>query len=133
MRNIALAAIVTLLATAGASGQTAVKPVAGAPTGPADTAANPSAVKPQAKSEAKPEPKPAASTPESRTAAALALSAEPTFDESSAQRIREAALSYSAIAVRGGWPTIPADARFALGVAGPQDDLLRRRLIVTGD
>jgi murein L,D-transpeptidase YcbB/YkuD len=94
-------------------------------------------VKPPAKSEVRPEAKaearPAASTPESRTAAALALSSEPTFDEGSAQRIREAALSYSAIAVRGGWPPIPADAKFALGVAGPQDDLLRRRLIVTGD
>jgi hypothetical protein len=42
-------------------------------------------------------------------------------------------LSYSDIAVRGGWPIIPADAKFALGVAGPNDDLLRSRLIVTGD
>ena len=50
-----------------------------------------------------------------------------------AQRIREAALSYSDLAVRGGWPTIPADAKFALGVPGPNDDLLRKRLIVSGD
>jgi murein L,D-transpeptidase YcbB/YkuD len=77
--------------------------------------------------------KPAASTPESRSAAALALSHEPTFDEGTAARIKEAALSYSDIAVRGGWPTIPADAKFAIGVAGPNDDLLRKRLIVTGD
>ena len=77
--------------------------------------------------------KPAASTPESRSAAALALSHEPTFDESTAQRIKDAALSYSDIAVRGGWPTIPADAQFAIGVAGPNDDLLRRRLIVSED
>ncbi len=35
--------------------------------------------------------------------------------------------------MRGGWPTIPADAKFAIGVAGPNDDLLRKRLIVTGD
>ena len=54
-------------------------------------------------------------TPESRSAAALALSHEPTFDEGSAQRIREAALSYSDIAVRGGWPAIPAEAKFAWG------------------
>ncbi len=46
------------------------------------------------------------STPESRSAAALALSHEPTYDEGTSQRIREAALSYSDIAVRGGWPTI---------------------------
>src|ERR1700677_1449260 len=74
-----------------------------------------------------------ASTPESRSAAALALSHEPTFDEGTAQRIKDAALSYSDIAVRGGWPTIPADAKFAIGVAGPDDDLLRRRLIVSED
>lgn len=78
-------------------------------------------------------PATAASTPESRSAAALALSHEPTYDEGTAQRIKEAALSYSDIAVRGGWPTIPAEARFALGVAGPHDDLLRRRLIITED
>ncbi|MEA2956043.1 MAG: L,D-transpeptidase YcbB, partial [Alphaproteobacteria bacterium] len=35
-----------------------------------------------------------ASTPESRSAAALALSHEPTFDEGTAKRIKEAALSY---------------------------------------
>ena len=74
-----------------------------------------------------------ASSPESRSAAALALSHEPTYDEGTAQRIKEAALSYSDISVRGGWPTIPADAKFALGVAGPNDDLLRRRLIITED
>jgi murein L,D-transpeptidase YcbB/YkuD len=74
-----------------------------------------------------------ASTPESRSAAALALSHEPTYDEGTAQRIKEAALSYSDISVRGGWPTIPADAKFALGVAGPNDDILRRRLIITED
>jgi murein L,D-transpeptidase YcbB/YkuD len=74
-----------------------------------------------------------ASTPEQRSAAALALSHEPTFDEGTAQRIKEAALSYSDIAMRGGWPTIPMDAKFAIGVAGANDDLLRKRLIITGD
>jgi murein L,D-transpeptidase YcbB/YkuD len=74
-----------------------------------------------------------ASTPESRSAAALALSHEPTFDEGTAQRIKEAALSYSDIAVRGGWPTIPNDAKFAPGAAGAHDDLLRKRLIISGD
>ena len=62
----------------------------------------------------------AASTPESRSAAALALSHEPTFDEGTAQRIKEAALSYSDLAVRGGWPMIPADAKFAHRRGGPE-------------
>jgi len=74
-----------------------------------------------------------ASTPESRSAAALALSHQPTFDEGTAQRMKEAALSYSDIAVRGGWPTIPNDAKIAPGIAGAHDDLLRKRLIISGD
>jgi len=78
-------------------------------------------------------PKGPGSTAESRSAAALALSHEPTYDEGTAQRIREAALSYSDIAVRGGWPNIPSDAKFAIGAAGPIDDILRKRLIVSGD
>jgi murein L,D-transpeptidase YcbB/YkuD len=79
-------------------------------------------------------PKPAAaSTADSRSAAALALSHEPTFDEGTAKRIKEAALSYSDVAVRGGWPTIPSDAKFAPGVQGAHDDLLRQRLIITED
>jgi L,D-transpeptidase YcbB len=99
-----------------------VKPLPAAPAG----AASPARAIPA-------KPVAAASTPESRSAAALALSHEPTYDEGTAQRIREAALSYSALAVRGGWPAIPAEAKFAPGVAGPHDDLLRRRLLISGD
>lgn len=73
------------------------------------------------------------STAESRSAAALALTHEPTYDEGTAQRIKDAALSYSDLAVRGGWPTIPADAKLAPGVQGANDDLLRKRLILSGD
>ena len=73
------------------------------------------------------------STAEQRSAAALALSHEPTYDEGTAQRIREAALSYADIAVRGGWPAIPADAKFTFGEQGPHDDLLRKRLLMSGD
>ena len=54
-----------------------------------------------------------------RSAAALALSAEPVFDEGTYQRIKEALLSYSAIQVRGGWPALPADAKLAPGASGP--------------
>jgi len=133
-----IVAIATMLAAAPAFGQSSgisgsvaagsgtlpvpVKPVTAAPA----VAANPAhttAAKPAA----------AASTPESRSAAALALSHEPTFDEGTAQRIKEAALSYSDLAVRGGWPVIPAEAKFAPGVPGPHDDLLRQRLLISGD
>src|ERR1700694_1150358 len=129
MRRMTIVAIATMLATASAFGQGAgstaplpAKPVTAAPAG----AANPAHV-----TSAKPAA--AVSTPESRSAAALALSHEPTFDEGTAQRIREAALSYSDLAVRGGWPVLPAEAKFASGPQGPHADLLRQRLLISGD
>ena len=130
MRSMTVIAIAVMLASPPALGQSAgqagaAPPAAGLATA-ATTGANSAHVAPA-------RPAVAASTPESRSAAALALSHEPTFDEGTAQRIREAALSYSDMAVRGGWPVIPADAKFAVGVAGPHDDLLRRRLIVSDD
>ena len=119
MKKTAIAAIATLIAASPVFAQTA--PPAAAPA------------KPAASTPAKAAPKAASSTPESRSAEALALSHEPTFDEGTAQRIKDAALSYSDLAVRGGWPTIPADAKFVVGVQGPQDELLRQRLLISGD
>jgi murein L,D-transpeptidase YcbB/YkuD len=130
MRTTTLAAITLMLGTATAFGQGS----AAAPLSPA--AAEAAAIVAPHAAPTKPAPvkaAAAASTPESRSAAALALSSEPTFDEGTAQRIKEAALSYAAIAVRGGWPAIPADAKFAIGTAGAHDELLRRRLIISGD
>src|SRR6185437_9024179 len=123
MRSAAILAIATMLAAGPAFGQSTDTLGAGGAT-PKPAAAAPSA---------HPVRQAAASKPESRSAAALALTHEPTFDEGTAERIKEAALSYSDIAVRGGWPTIPADAKFAVGTPGPNDDLLRKRLIITGD
>jgi murein L,D-transpeptidase YcbB/YkuD len=126
MQRMTFVAIAAMLATAPAFGQGAsTAPLPPKPAAPA-AGANPAHTTPA-------KPAAAASTPESRSAAALALSHEPTFDEGTAQRIKEAALSYSDLAVRGGWPMIPADAKFALGVPGPNDDLLRQRLLITGD
>jgi L,D-transpeptidase YcbB len=113
----------------------AVSPALGQNNGPATVPVAPNIAKPTMTVPAHAAAKPAtpASTPESRSAAALALSHEPTFDEGTSERIKQAALSYSDLAVRGGWPEIPADAKFAPGVAGPNDDLLRRRLIISED
>jgi L,D-transpeptidase YcbB len=138
MRRTTIVAIATMLATASAFAQST------GTTGQGSAGAAPPAARPAAavaapaggatSAHAAPaKPAMAASTPESRSAAALALSHEPTFDEGTAQRIKDAALSYSDLAVRGGWPTIPAEAKFALGVPGPNDDLLRKRLLVSGD
>jgi L,D-transpeptidase YcbB len=124
MRTVILVAMTLTIVAAPAFGQGASQgPGSGAAPHQAATAPHAAPAKPAAP----------ASTAESRAVAAVALSHEPTYDEGSAQRIREAALSYSDIAVRGGWPTIPTDAKFALGVQGPHDELLRQRLIISGD
>ena len=128
MRRTTAVAIAMMLAAAPAFAQG----IAGSPSPPAKPATVPAgAANPAHVTAAKPAAP--GSTPESRSAAALALSHEPTYDEGTAQRIREAALSYSDLAVRGGWPVIPADAKFALGVQGANDDLLRKRLVISGD
>ena len=74
-----------------------------------------------------------ASTPEMRSAAALALSADPVFDEGTYLRIKETLLSYADIQVRGGWPMLPADAKLAPGASGPDVALLRRHLVIGDD
>ena len=77
--------------------------------------------------------KPAASTAESRSAAELALSADPVFDDGTYLRIKQTLLSYSDIEVRGGWPIVPADAKLAPSASGAAVALLRRYLAITGD
>jgi murein L,D-transpeptidase YcbB/YkuD len=128
MQRMTIVAVATMLLSTPALAENAPPGVTPAPAKPATAAGAPAPTHVSV-----PKAVAAASTPEQRSAAALALSHEPTYDDGTAQRIKDAALSYSDIAVRGGWPTIPADAKFALSVAGPNDDLLRKRLIVTGD
>ncbi len=137
MRAIAFAGVILALAANTASSQTPSvvgQPVLRAspqtPVQPSGSAKQPAATA------AKPSHAPVAkapSTPESRSAAALALSADPVFDEGTYQRLKEALLSYADIQVRGGWPMIPADAKFALGASGPEVALLRRRLVIGDD
>jgi L,D-transpeptidase YcbB len=112
MRTISIAGLALLLAAVPALAQVAHPPAA-KHTVPA-----------------KPSP---ASTPEMRSAAELALSSDPVFDEGTYQRIKETLLSYSDIQVRGGWPTLPADAKLAAGASGPDVALLRRHLVIGGD
>src|SRR5579871_369674 len=126
MKSTLIVALGALLANGAAYAQTAPAPAKPTPS-PAAAISSPAPHATAAK------PAAAASTPESRSAAALALSDEPTFDAGTADRIKQAALSYGDVAVRGGWPTIPAEAKFAIGTPGPHDELLRRRLIISGD
>ena len=116
MRIVAVASVVLVLVA-----DSSLRPAC------AEGAGQRPAANPVASAAAKP-PRPAklASTPETRSAAALALSSEPVFDEGTYQRIKETLLSYAAIQVRGGWPSLPADAKLAPGVSGPDVAVLRR-------
>lgn len=64
---------------------------------------------------------------------AMSQSPSPTVDEGTIQRISAAMLSYTALEVQGGWPTLPANAKLAPGAKGPDVVLLRRRLVITED
>jgi murein L,D-transpeptidase YcbB/YkuD len=75
----------------------------------------------------------APSTPEMRSAAELALSSDPVFDDGTYMRIKAALLSYSDIEVRGGWAALPADAKLAPGTSGPNVALLRQHLVISDD
>lgn len=66
-------------------------------------------------------------------ASTQAFSTSPTFDEGSGRRIEEAIQTYSAVASRGGWQPIPAEAKFAVDTAGAHDELLRQRLVLSSD
>jgi murein L,D-transpeptidase YcbB/YkuD len=145
--RIGLIAAVTLLLVAGAAhaqtGNVAGQPVlqGGARQAPPQSIApSPRAAQPQAATK-QPQAgtKPAraaaraASTPEARSAAALALSADPVFDEGTYQRIKETLLGYATMQVRGGWPTMAAEAKLAPGATGPDVALLRHRLVISDD
>src|SRR5207245_10520201 len=125
MRKMTILAVASMFAAAPALADNP-PPV----TGAAPQSAKPAGVTPHPAPAKQAAP---ASTPEQRSATALALTHEPTFDEGTLQRIREAAFSYSDIAVRGGWPEIPGEAKFTVGVQGQHDDLLRKRLLISGD
>jgi L,D-transpeptidase YcbB len=67
------------------------------------------------------------------TLAHVSASPLPTLDEGTAQRMAAAMLTYSALEVRGGWPTLAATVKLAPGARGPDVALLRQRLAVTED
>src|SRR5262249_37103666 len=80
-----------------------------------------------------PAPAPA-KKPAAPARALVSTSPNPTLDEGTIQRISAALLSYSALEVQGGWPTLPASAaKLAPGAKGPDVALLRRRLAISED
>jgi murein L,D-transpeptidase YcbB/YkuD len=81
----------------------------------------------------KPKPQPAPAEAAAPALAHVSSSPIPTLDEGTAQRMAAAMLTYSALEVRGGWPTLPATAKLAPGARGPDVALLRQRLAITED
>ena len=80
-----------------------------------------------------PAPAPA-KKPAAPARALVSTSPNPTLDEGTIQRISAALLSYSALEVQGGWPTLPASvAKLAPGAKGPDVAQLRQRLAITED
>jgi len=80
--------------------------------------------------------KPAPAKPKAADAPAIAhvsSSPIPTLDEGTARRTADAVLTYTALQVRGGWPTLPASVKIGPGAKGPDVALLRQRLAVTED
>src|SRR5687768_12811655 len=113
MRTIAVSLVISIVFSISAWSQTTPQPSRGAaPAKPA---------------------KPIAAAAAKRGMAAVSKSPLPTFDEGTYQRISAAMLSYAAIEVRGGWPTVPADLKLAPGAFGPEVALLRRRLVASDD
>jgi murein L,D-transpeptidase YcbB/YkuD len=68
-----------------------------------------------------------------KTTGQLPSSSEPTFDEGTDDRLKEAIKAYAGITASGGWPAIPKEAKFIVGIEGAHDNLLRQRLIISSD
>jgi L,D-transpeptidase YcbB len=60
-------------------------------------------------------------------------STRPIFAEDTRFYLENAISSHSELVARGGWNQVPAGKRLALGVTDPDVELLRRRLMISGD
>lgn len=60
-------------------------------------------------------------------------SARPTISPATAAYTEQAIATYSDIAMRGGWNTVPADQTLKIGMRSPSVAALRQRLAITGD
>ena len=73
-----------------------------------------------------------AAKPAPRGLAKISNSPLPSYDSGTYQRVQSAMLSYSALQVRGGWPSLPANLRVEIGARAPEV-VLRRRLVLSDD
>ncbi len=57
----------------------------------------------------------------------------PIFSPHTIAYVEQAIAQYSDIVARGGWPLVPATKKLELGVIDPDVELLRQRLMISGD
>lgn len=67
------------------------------------------------------------------TGAPKVTSRTPIFSQQTVSYIEAAIGQYQGIVAAGGWPVVPADKKLKLGVADPDVEVLRKRLMVSGD
>ncbi|WP_028034593.1 murein L,D-transpeptidase [Chelativorans sp. J32] len=61
------------------------------------------------------------------------VSTLPVLSPETASYVEQAIVAYSNIVASGGWPMVPATKKLQLGVIDPDVEVLRRRLMVSGD
>ncbi|MFC6488549.1 L,D-transpeptidase family protein [Nitratireductor sp. GCM10026969] len=60
-------------------------------------------------------------------------STRPILSPETVRHVESAIAEYSRITAQGGWPVVPANKKLQLGVIDPDVELLRRRLMISGD
>lgn len=60
-------------------------------------------------------------------------STQPVLSEQTFAATQRAIEHYSYLASNGGWPSVPAGSRLEIGVTAPEVEVLRRRLMISGD
>ncbi|MBC2884886.1 L,D-transpeptidase family protein [Ochrobactrum sp. CM-21-5] len=58
---------------------------------------------------------------------------QPVLSMQTVDNLQAAIAQYTDIAGRGGWPTVPGNAKLKLGVTDPSVQALRKRLMISGD
>ncbi|WP_374844617.1 L,D-transpeptidase family protein [Paenochrobactrum glaciei] len=58
---------------------------------------------------------------------------QPVMSPQTVSYVQNAIAEYGNIAMQGGWPQVPGNAKLKLGVSDPAVSVLRKRLMITGD
>jgi murein L,D-transpeptidase YcbB/YkuD len=57
----------------------------------------------------------------------------PVFSQQTVSYVEQAIAQYQTIVAQGGWPVVPATKKLQLGVEDPDVEILRKRLMISGD